>query len=455
MPVRVGRWCTQRPTECSAGTQIMLGAVCLWLLTATAHAQPVLNSDDTYKERRARRTSGPSTAGTAQWLDTTEGIHAFLSFDYHMTPEDIAANGSRFDFVRGASGSTVAQFKAAHPGIALSAYIPFTRDMHSKNLSWWQLHHPTWIVYQCDRKTPTFEFGDVNVPLDIGNEAVIEYQLNYTAQMKQQGYDTISFDNFGTNNNFHACGTFAENGTWLQKWKGTSKDQQYTDTVFWWLRRFSAGVHNQGLKLMPNFMLGSLKHDDKLVLEIGNLTDGIVSEGGFTDNSARLLLGDRWEEIIYFMQNLQSQGKAYWSINEWGCAGSCGGGHTTATLAQEIAGTYNISRRVREWVLASYLIGKGNCSGVYMVCNQCYGIDAYFDEYKAPLGHPLAPGRKNQTTGMWERDYSNGKVLLWPIAAQGSLRVDLGGKAYTDLYGHPITEPSIEMLNGSAKILLT
>ena len=65
---------------------------------------------------------------------------------------------------------------------------------------------------------------------------------------------------------------------------------------------------------------------------------GVVSEGGFTDNSERLLLGERWEAIIRFMTNLQDQGKAYWSINEWGCAGTCAGGHTTATLAQKLAG---------------------------------------------------------------------------------------------------------------------
>ena len=63
-----------------------------------------------------------------------------------LTAAEIAANGSRWDFVRGASPSTVAAFRRANPAVALSAYIPFTRDMHAEqNLSWWQTHHPTWV----------------------------------------------------------------------------------------------------------------------------------------------------------------------------------------------------------------------------------------------------------------------------------------------------------------------
>ena len=236
----------------------------LWVSASSPHPPP-----------RVGAVGGGVPSAPRPWPNTTDGIHAFLSFDGALTAAEIAANGSRWDFVRGASPSTVAAFRRANPAVALSAYIPFTRDMHAEqNLSWWQAHHPTWVVYQCDRTTPTYEFGDANVPLDISNPAVVAYQLAYTSQMKGQGYDTISFDNFGTGNNFKACGTYAANGSWIQKWNGTHDDPLYTATVFWWLRHFSAGVRRQGLRLMPNFMLGGLAWNDSLVLQIGNLTDG-------------------------------------------------------------------------------------------------------------------------------------------------------------------------------------
>ena len=388
------------------------------------------------------------------WPDTTDGIHTFLSFDYYMTDAEVAANGSRYDFIRGANPQTKDTFRRANPDVVLSAYIPFTRDMHSAhNLSWWQTHQPSWVVYQCDRTTPTYEFGDVNVPLDIGNPEVVAYQLNYTAEMKAEGFDVISFDNFGTDNNFKACGTYAPNGSWVQKWNGTRDDPTYTATVLWWLERFSQGIHTQGLKLMPNFMLGGLHWDDPLVLRIGNLTDGILSEGGFTDNAERLLLTERWEDIIHFMINLQAHGKAYWSIDEWGCAGTCAGGHTVATLAEKLASTDNISTTVREFVIASYLMGKGAAAGVYMVCNQCYGLGAYFEEYNASIGRPLAAASK-RANGVWERAYSGGRVIVYPADTESSVHVSLAGRKYKSVYGRPIAGDTVELKNGTGLVLL-
>ena len=46
-------------------------------------------------------------------------------------------------------------------------FLSLARCTPQTNLSWWQKHHPSWVVYQCDRTTPSYEFGDVNVLLDI------------------------------------------------------------------------------------------------------------------------------------------------------------------------------------------------------------------------------------------------------------------------------------------------
>ena len=44
----------------------------------------------------------------------------------------------------------------------LGRYVPFgiaaagtgASNQNYNNLSWWQHHHPSWVLYKCDRKTP-------------------------------------------------------------------------------------------------------------------------------------------------------------------------------------------------------------------------------------------------------------------------------------------------------------
>ena len=45
----------------------------------------------------------------------------------------------------------------------------------SSNLSWWQEHHPSWVLYRCDRKTPATYWGN-GIPLDLTNPEVLAWQ---------------------------------------------------------------------------------------------------------------------------------------------------------------------------------------------------------------------------------------------------------------------------------------
>ena len=116
----------------------------------------------------------PSAAPMATWKNSTEGIHAFLTFDSDASLPAIAQYGSRIDYVWGADSKPehVAAWRKANPDVVLSKYIPYTRDPSCPHLSgtdgpqcsaktpgfkpgcpdclpWWKANHPDLVLYQC------------------------------------------------------------------------------------------------------------------------------------------------------------------------------------------------------------------------------------------------------------------------------------------------------------------
>ena len=78
------------------------------------------------------------------------------------------------------------------PDAVLSKYVAFSLNSQyprdgvdiGSNLSWWQEHHPSWVLYRCDRKTPAFKCFppapcDPPLPLDITNEEVVDFQMKH------------------------------------------------------------------------------------------------------------------------------------------------------------------------------------------------------------------------------------------------------------------------------------
>src|SRR4051812_26537140 len=101
--------------------------------------------------------------------DTTNGIHAFLTFDYYLDATQAAAAAPHNDFVWGARDGNVAAWHKANPNAFVSAYLPFSRDPDdSHSLAWWKQNHPDWILYKCDQKTPASVIaGAANIPVDV------------------------------------------------------------------------------------------------------------------------------------------------------------------------------------------------------------------------------------------------------------------------------------------------
>jgi hypothetical protein len=115
--------------------------------------------------------------------DTTTGFHAIQMWDdFHgnfiSIPEAID-HGSRYGAVWGSRQNTVIPWQTNNPANRPMFYTPFDTDTPGQlghPLSWWQSHHPDWILYECDKKTIAYVSGLFEVPLDFSNPAVSTYQ---------------------------------------------------------------------------------------------------------------------------------------------------------------------------------------------------------------------------------------------------------------------------------------
>jgi hypothetical protein len=288
-----------------------------------------------------------SAAVSVNWRNSTEGVHAFLTFDSQAELSSIAAYADGIDYVWGASENHVKAWRASkNPDVVLSKYIPFTRDptphvtgtgADASGLPWWQANKPELVLYQCDKKTPAWECfsgegcAHISVPLDLTNPSTLAYQMSVGIMPAvKAGYNAIALDNYDVRNTWGACGAFSgKNQTWVQLYDATNPktDPKYTTDVLHWTHRAVAAMHDQGLLVIPNFSDLNLGSADALA--VANATDGILAEGGFTmwnptPNTSSMTTPPlktnpaKFEEQVLFVRNLQRYGKGFFAINEWG-----------------------------------------------------------------------------------------------------------------------------------------
>ena len=230
----------------------------------------------------------------AHWRNTTEGIHAFLTFDSRASDAGISEAGSQVDFVWGSTEHQIPKWRAVNPDAILAKYIPFTRDPapgphqttvngSTTGLPWWQKNMPELVLYQCDRVTPAWECfsgegcSHASVPLDLTNPATLDFQMSAAVlPAKAAGYTAIALDNYGLTNQWKACGVH-RGGGWTQLYNATdpAHDARYTADVLDWTRRAAEKIHVEGLLVVPNF---SHEDFDEGTLAVANATDGFLAE---------------------------------------------------------------------------------------------------------------------------------------------------------------------------------
>jgi hypothetical protein len=359
-------------------------------------------------------------AGAAGTLveDTNDGIRAFLTFDYGVT--DVATAAPHAVFVWGADTGHVAAYRAStNPKIALSSYIPWRRDPDgTHDLAYWKGLHPDWVVYKCDQTTPAFEGTDPNVPLDISNPAVLAWQVQtYATPAAATGYDAIAADNYDLSNAYGGCGAFV-GGTWKALYTGTG-DPKFTADAIAWAHGMRTALHalSKPLGLVPNFTLSGLAYNDPNIVQVVANVDGILDEGGYTRFGSGYSTGAEWQNIESFVEYVQAQGRAYFSINE-----------TSQTPAPQTDA---------DWALASYLMSKEHASALYVSGVQQYGADMWRPEYAAAIGPPCGAMKAVAGGGAYVREFKTGIAVVNPSTAAATYPVPAG--SFVDEKGQTVT----------------
>ena len=392
--------------------------------------------------RLASCTNFAPVAGVRPFIDTWENIHVFQTFDRNVS--DPAASAKSYDFVWGALPANVDAYRASNPNILLSYYVPmhvddgtFTnQDLgHQRGLAYWKTVHPDWILYKCDRTTPAYEYQYSNVPFDITNPDVINWQMqSYIYLASQHGYDAIAVDNVLMENMFHACGHYDTNGNWVQRYTGNTDDAQWQDDIISWLTRMQAAFHALAhpLLLIANFSFGALALNSARIQQALAHLDGVLDEGGFTHFGEYHLPQAQWLQMMHYVDAIQRQNKPFFLINEF-----------QKTMKHEDI----------EWVLGSYLMCKQRLASIYISQFQGYGSDNRIPQYSLQIGSPRDD--MYQAQSVYWRDYTRGVVVVNP--GESSVTISLASphssKSYLDPFDQPIGQ-TLTLPARSAKILL-
>jgi hypothetical protein len=354
------------------------------------------------------------TAAPSPFIDTANGIHAFLTFDYRLTAAQVPQVAPRYDFVWGASRSYVAAFHAANPKMIVSFYMTFDEEPGC-NLSCAQASHPDWVLYQCDKTTPVTYPGTTVHDVDISNPAVQSWQLQQVQTAAGNGYDGIAFDIFQLNNVRNACGIW-RNGQWVQLYTGNRVDSKYTSDVLAWLHNMYSSMHalKKPMLLIPNYVLDYSLTDPATAQLIANV-DAVLDEEA-NGNYGYYTVDTRWTDREQFARTLQQAGKAYYSLS----------------------GFNTVDSAAINWSLASYLLEKDHAAAIYIASasGAQYGSDAWHNEYAAAVG--TACGATAAQQGGYARTFSHGLAVANP-SSTATVKFTLPAGSYKDLYGATVS----------------
>jgi hypothetical protein len=357
--------------------------------------------------------SDGGTGGASPFMDTADGIHAFLTFEYSISVSAIPQIGPRTDFIWGADQPRVSAWHAANPKTFVSSYIAWNQDQSGHDITYWKANHPDWVVYKCDRSTPATVSGYSALILDISNPAVQAWQMDMVKTAVSQGYDGIAFDLFQLDNLRGACGIF-RNGQWVQLYNGTSSDPTYTNDVLSWLHNMHDAMHQlpKPMGVVPNYVLDRDPNDPVMAQVVANL-DGVLDEEAFGNYAGYTITGSRWLSKIQFMEKLQQAGKAYFAIS----------------------GFTPLDTNAIQWTVASYLMGKEKHAANFLAQSggSGYGKDEWHPEYAAAIGSACGP--MAMQGNVYARSFAHALVLVNPSSSSAAHVTLPAGAQYTDQYG--------------------
>jgi len=366
--------------------------------------------------------------------DTWSGIHPFQVFDFNISYQKAQQDAYRYGFVWG-TGKPGA-WKAGNSSIITSWYAPFDGDFSLKhNLAWWQANHPSWILYQCDKKRLANLDGLKNVPLDISNPAVVHWQMATYSPALEANYDALAEDLVGLDNSTYGCGVFV-NGVWTPRFTGQKIDPAWTSSVLAWHAYAHRYLHQLPRPLMVavNTVPESRPFNDPDEVALIKNVDIVDDESSFTDYGNGYATWQKVALIVQWMKYAQSQGVAYIVDDKWN--------------------TSKLTEQQFDWGLATYMLGKYHQAAVWIDHLPGYGQEYWVRQYHAKVGGPCGDAYPDPIdTGVTYRKFTTSFVVVNASSSQ-SYTVTLPQKSYTDIWGNTVTSP-LQLSPDDSEVLLT
>lgn len=313
-------------------------------------------------------------------------------------PAPSVAIAQTFDAGRiGAQTQLVWGASRAWPGVTTIGYVTHLTVKTAAYGAWIRAHHPDWIEYRCDRRTPAWEWGSpVDFPIDFASPQVEAWlTTQFLRPLAAKGYSAVGFDNVFLFETWagHRCGHYTRAGEWVQQYRDRTVDVAYIRDLVAWAARIRRVAHSLGLELAFNYIFQPTRIFSRaLQQQLVDQADIWFDEGGF---SALYVGGDQsaWSDRI---RTILAHPGCYVSNNQ----------------------VDTRSATARERVLANYLIVKSRCTYLALSGRQQYGVPLDFPELHVDVGAPQAPARFQN--GWWIRPYAHATIAV----DAGSYRID-------------------------------
>ncbi len=340
-----------------------------------------------------------------------------------------------------------------HAGMIDSRYLmPFDDDnaISGHDLSWWQTNHPDWILYTCDQNgNPTHYVaradGFPDVPLDIHNPAVIQYQMQQVEipYLIANGYnslaaDNVTFSNYTSGPNvllgqsdpgynyqtdgWYGCGIWEGNQFIKRYTMGYAKpDPAFISDLVNWVQTVRTYLNQSHLHFLINHPITWPLDSNETAL-ISNV-DAMMYEASFS-NWGRYHAD--FTSILDYMEYVQQNHVAFLVVDYWCLNGG-------SPCEQKLTPSQI------EFSMASYQLANEGGASLY-VSPSGGDIYSYLNVYATRMGLPCGayttPG-----ASMYARQFSGGLVVVNNSATLAQNFNLPGGLQYTDIEGRPISNP--------------
>lgn len=409
-------------------------------------------------------TATPEPAATSAFMPSSYGkISAFQVFDQtsngYITSSAASVDGYRYSSVWGARPGMGTPWLTSNTLLKAGYYNALATDESptgwgaiGHSLSWWQANHPTWVLYACTSAgapttTPAYIPGLPNVPLDIHNPSVVNYQIRLMANYAHtNNYHALAIDEAtywqagrGVSGGY-GCGIY-QNGSFLRRYTGVSDPNYATDVVNWVKQTHSllttdATLSTYHLKLIVNHPENPISTNEQTFL--ANV-DADLNEDGFT-----------WFGNYKKTSPIYVTRDANWAIYAQK--------HGVAILTDDNFGSVAVGTAQLDYSIATYLLANEGAESMFAAPNSGFGLEQWHSQYTTSVGSACGEyysAGDSLNPSIYYRRFANALVVVNAGSTTATEVAHLpSGHTYVDIFGRAVSS-SLTVASNDGYVLKT